>query len=250
MGTLTIATTGTISGVAENTQINAMTAALATMSQGATAPTPTITGLSSTAGLWWHDITDGTIRIRNQADSAWITIGTLNESTSTFVAAGVSGGTSLALAGGTLTGALTVNAGGIDIVAGGLTVGAGGASITGNSSITGTLNVSGTVTFASTGSFGGALSVAGQITSTAGGIKFPDGTVQVTAVSGSSFVTTSALGAYAALASPSLSGSPNSPTPPTTDNSTRIATTAYVQAAIAAYAATLGTGGGTGGGTG
>jgi hypothetical protein len=96
------------------------------------------------------------------------------------------------------------------------------------------------VTFAGAGSFGGAVSVAGQITSTTGGIKFPDGSVQTSAVSTAGFATTSSLSAYAALASPSFSGSPNAPTPSTTDNSTRIATTAYVQAAIAAYVASIG----------
>lgn len=38
----------------------------------------------------------------------------------------------------------------------------------------------------------------------------------------------------APLASPSFSGAPQAPTPATTDNSTRVATTAFVQAAIAA----------------
>jgi len=40
----------------------------------------------------------------------------------------------------------------------------------------------------------------------------------------------SQLASYALLASPTLSGTPNSTTPSTSDNSTRIATTAYVQA--------------------
>ena len=42
--------------------------------------------------------------------------------------------------------------------------------------------------------------------------------------------------AYAPLASPALTGNPTAPTQLTADNSTRIATTAYVQNVVAAYA--------------
>lgn len=51
----------------------------------------------------------------------------------------------------TLAGPLTVQSGGATVTAGGLTVSAGGATITGNSSVTGTLNVTGAITGAGIG---------------------------------------------------------------------------------------------------
>ena len=211
MPSLVIATTGTISGVAENTQINAIAASLATAQQSSTAPTTTSTGLSSMAGVWWHNLTDNTIRVRDQADSAWITIGTLNETAKTFAPAG-SSGSYLALSGGTLTAGLTVQSGGISITAGGLAVTAGGMTIGGNSSVTGTFSASGAVTFSSTGSFGGNVTAAGQIFSSSGGFKFPDNSVQTTAFTGSGYALTSSLASYAPLASPALTGTPTAPT--------------------------------------
>jgi hypothetical protein len=251
-GSHQIATTGTISGVSENTTINNIAAALATMSQGGTAPTATSTGLSSVAGLWWHNTSDGTIRVRNQADTAWVTIGTINETTGVFSPAGSGSGTYLVISGGTLTGALTVQSGGVSITAGGLTVTAGGATITGASTVTGTVHITGAATFDAAASFGAGISVAGQIYSTGGGFKFPDGSVQTSAVSTSGFATTASLAAYAPLASPALTGTPTAPTPPNTDSSHRLATTDFVHSAIlealASYAASgIVTGGGADG---
>lgn len=248
MGSLTVGTSGTISGVAENTQINTVAVNLATMSQSAAAPTTSSTGLSSTAGLWWHDTTNNLIKVRNQADSAWITVGTINETADTFQASGSSSGTFLATSGGTLTGGLIVQAGGVNIQAGGLTIGAGGASITGGVGITGTLSVSGTVSFASSLSVGAGLTAAGQIVSTSGGFKFPDGSVQTTAVSTSGLVTTSALSSYAPLASPVFSGVPMSPRPSDTQTSNQIATCDWVRGLINAALATFVSTGSTGGG--
>ena len=250
MPSLTTATTGTVSGLAENTQINAIVASLATAQQSSTAPTATSTGLASVAGLWWHDLADGTIRIRDQADTTWITIGTLNETTKTFAPAG-SSGSYLVLAGGTLTGGLVVQAGGVSITAGGLGVAAGGASITGNVGIAGTLTVSGAVTFSGGGSFGGAVSAAGQIYSSSGGFKFPDGSVQTTAFTGAGYALTSSLAGYAPLASPALTGTPTAPTAATTDSSNTVANTSFVHAAILAamtsYVSTSGISGVEGG---
>ena len=249
-GTLQIATTGTLSGVGENTAINAIASALATMSQSGTAPTTSSTGLSSLAGVWWHDTADGTIRVRNQADTAWVTIGTINETANTFAPAGSGGSTYLVIGGGTLTGALTVQSGGVSITAGGLTVTAGGAAITGATTITGTVHITAAATFDAGATFGAGVSITGQVYSSSGGFKFPDSTVQTTAVSTSGFATTSALAAYAPLASPSLTGNPTAPTQALSDNSTRLASTAFVHAAILDALSTYAAGGGVGGGGG
>ncbi len=85
MGTLTLPTTGTLAGLTAVQDINAANAALATMSQGGTAPTPASTGLSSTAGLLWHDTTNNLLKLRNQADTTWITLGSVDEGNAGFV---------------------------------------------------------------------------------------------------------------------------------------------------------------------
>ena len=243
MSSLQVATTGTISGIANQGQINTVASNLATMSASASAPTAASTGLASLAGLWWHDTTDGTIRVRNQADTAWITIGTINETTNTFAPSG-SSGTSLPLSGGTLTGALTVQSGGIDIVTGGLVVGAGGASITGNSSITGALGITGILIVASAGTFQSTLSAVGfsssaQIVNTSGGYKFPDGSVQTTAVTTAGLLSSGALSAYAPLSSPGLTGTPTAPTPSPHATGNQIATLDWVLGRILAATTTV-----------
>ncbi len=255
MASLQVATTGTISGIANQEQINAVAGNLATMSQSSTAPTTISTGLSSLAGVWWHDLSDGTVRLRNQADTAWITIGTINETTNTFAPSG-SSGTSLALTGGTLTGGLTVQSGGIDIVAGGLTVGAGGFSVAGNSAITGALGVSdimivhGAATFQNTLSAVG-ISSSGQFVNSSGGYKFPDNSVQTTAVDASTLVPTSALSAFAPLSSPSFTGTPTAPRPDAATTTDQLATCAWVMAriiqALAVYQSTATVNNGSGG---
>ncbi len=85
MGTLTLPTTGTLAGLTAVQDINAANAALATASQGGTAPTPASTGLSSTAGLLWHDTTNNLLKLRNQADTGWIAVGSVDESNAGFV---------------------------------------------------------------------------------------------------------------------------------------------------------------------
>lgn len=59
------------------------------------------------------------------------------------------------------------------------------------------------------------------------GLRFPDGTTQTTAS------TTPNLSLYATLESPALTGSPTAPTPSAGDNDTSIATTAFVNTALA-----------------
>jgi len=90
-GVLSLPVSGVITGVQEQNYINSAIAALAAMSQGSSAPTTTSTGLTSTAGVWWHNTSNGNIYVRNQADNAWILIGTLTETGTggTFAPAGV-----------------------------------------------------------------------------------------------------------------------------------------------------------------
>src|SRR6185437_1926703 len=77
--TLQVGTTGTISGLANNQQINVVAGNLSTMIAGATAPTTTSTGLSSLAGVWWHDTGNDIIFVRDQADADWLPVFYLDE---------------------------------------------------------------------------------------------------------------------------------------------------------------------------
>lgn len=52
--------------------------ALASLSSGATAPSTTY------ANMLWYDTANDLLKMRTEADDAWITIGTLNQSTNTF----------------------------------------------------------------------------------------------------------------------------------------------------------------------
>lgn len=52
--------------------------ALASLSSGATAPSTTY------ANMLWYDTANNLLKMRNESDSAWITIGTLNQSTNKF----------------------------------------------------------------------------------------------------------------------------------------------------------------------
>ncbi|MDB5405684.1 MAG: hypothetical protein JWL84_596, partial [Rhodospirillales bacterium] len=76
---LQVATTGTVSGLANNQQINVIAGNLATMIESASAPTTTSTGLSSTAGVWWHDTGNKIIFVRDQADANWLPVFYLDE---------------------------------------------------------------------------------------------------------------------------------------------------------------------------
>jgi len=78
-GTLQLPTTGTLPGLTEVTDINTANASMATAQQASAAPTTGSTGLSSTAGLLWHDTTANQLKIRNQADTAWIIVGSFDE---------------------------------------------------------------------------------------------------------------------------------------------------------------------------
>jgi len=58
--------------------LNSALQALASLSSGGTAPSTTY------ANMLWYDTTNNLLKMRNEADSAWITIGNLNQSTSKF----------------------------------------------------------------------------------------------------------------------------------------------------------------------
>ncbi len=83
-GSLAWATSGTISGLQNNQQGNAIAASLATFQQGPSAPTASSTGLASTAGVVWHDTTNNLLKIRDQGDTSWITVGTFDETNKVF----------------------------------------------------------------------------------------------------------------------------------------------------------------------
>lgn len=58
--------------------INAALQAIVTQNAGASAPATTY------ADMFWYDTTNNQIKKRNEANSAWITLGTINESTGKF----------------------------------------------------------------------------------------------------------------------------------------------------------------------
>ena len=82
-------------GAAVRSDLNGALAAIVSNNSSATAPATTY------AYQWWADTTTGLLKIRNSANSAWVTIGTL-ASTNLGL---------LSLAGGTMTGVLAVTAG-------------------------------------------------------------------------------------------------------------------------------------------
>lgn len=58
--------------------LNSALSALASLSSGSVAPSTTY------ANMLWYDTANNLLKMRNEADSAWITIGTLNQSTNRF----------------------------------------------------------------------------------------------------------------------------------------------------------------------
>ena len=61
---------------ASRTDINSALTALATLSSGATAPSTTY------ANMLWYDTANDVLKIRNEADSNWIVVGYVNQTTS------------------------------------------------------------------------------------------------------------------------------------------------------------------------
>lgn len=81
-----IPTTGPLSGLTMLNDVNNADLALATLQSGASPPTAAALGISSLAGVLWHDTGTNTIKLRDQADTTWIVIGTVNETTKSFAA--------------------------------------------------------------------------------------------------------------------------------------------------------------------
>jgi hypothetical protein len=82
------------SGAAFRADLNNGLAAIVSQNSGSTQPSTTY------AYQWWADTTTGLLKIRNAANNAWITIGTLADTNFGLLPA----------AGGTMTGDLTLNA--------------------------------------------------------------------------------------------------------------------------------------------
>ena len=84
MTALQIPTTPPLSGGTLVADVNTALGALANFLASPTAPTTGSTGLTSTSGVVWHDTTANLLKIRDQADGAWITLGTFDETNKLF----------------------------------------------------------------------------------------------------------------------------------------------------------------------
>jgi hypothetical protein len=73
------------SAPAVRAQLNAVFGSIATNNSGSTAPSTTF------AYQWWYDTSTATLKQRNAANSAWINIGTFDQSGGTFTPAGQRG---------------------------------------------------------------------------------------------------------------------------------------------------------------
>ena len=81
---------------AARADLNNLFQAIASQNSGATAPTTTY------ANMFWYDTANDLLKMRNEANSAWITLGTLDQALNTFTAPSVNGKTvgTLTAAGG------------------------------------------------------------------------------------------------------------------------------------------------------
>jgi hypothetical protein len=147
-GLIVLPNTGTLTGLSLVDRINTQAATIATRFASATAPTTASTGLTSLAGIEWHDTGNNLIKIRDQADTAWITVEGFDETNKIHLSQ-VGGGTA------TVASASTTDLG---------------------SSFEASITISGTVTITSFGSsapkgafkfvtFGGALTLTYNATS-------------------------------------------------------------------------------------
>ena len=94
------------SGLSFRTDLNNALAAIVSNNSGATAPGTTY------AYQWWPDTATGLLKIRNSANSAWVTVGTLASANLGLLSSSDASSTYLALAGGTVTGALEIGTAG------------------------------------------------------------------------------------------------------------------------------------------
>ena len=71
---------GNVSAPAFRTAMNTSLQALASLNSGASAPSTTY------ANMMWYDTANNILKMRSEADDAWINLGTLDQSTNTFQA--------------------------------------------------------------------------------------------------------------------------------------------------------------------
>ena len=266
-GTLVLPTSGTVSGLENNIDINAALAALATGSQGATAPTAGSTGLAATAGVLWHDTGAKALKMRNQADTSWITLLRLNETAGIAPAFGTSATgtawthfsanfTATAAQDGqwfwcdssgltvTLPLASSVSLGTMYLFSGEhqtLNFGTGSVAINHATPSSVSLAAGEFLGIQATESnwrvIVGSPRVLGAVMSVAGNTGDVTAAQLETAIGLSAYALTSALSAYAALSGATFSGAVHGPTASAGDNSTLLATTAFVANAIASLTA-------------
>ena len=84
---LTNTTTPPLAGSTAVGVINLAADSLARWFCGAATPTAAAAGLTDLRGFVWHDTATNTLKVRNQADTAWITVGSFNETSGVFSAA-------------------------------------------------------------------------------------------------------------------------------------------------------------------
>jgi hypothetical protein len=90
------------SGAAFRADLNNALSAIVSQNSGANEPSTTYTY------QWWADTTTGLLKLRNAANSAWITIGTLASANLGLLTSSDASTTYLAKAGGTVTGVLEI----------------------------------------------------------------------------------------------------------------------------------------------
>ena len=274
MATLRLPTSGTISGLENNLDANAALGALATMLQGDSAPTTASTGLTTLAGVWWHDTANRVVKVRSQADDKWIPVLRVNEAAGTVPAFGSSIGTPRFIqktadytpsfpdddgqwfsahatgvtfhlpAPSSCIGAHVAFTGEaactLAVATGGILI--GGATLSSISLGAGEFvavqaNASNWAVFTATPRVQGAVMSVGGATGdvTADQIKSAIGLASYALTSAlSAYATIASLTAYAPKASPVLTGNPTAPTQTGGDSSTKLATTAFVASALAA----------------
>ena len=89
-------------GAAVRSDLNGALAAIVSNNSDTTEPTTTY------AYMWWADTTNGLLKIRNAANSAWVTVGTLASANLGLLSTTAAASSYLALTGGTVTGALEI----------------------------------------------------------------------------------------------------------------------------------------------
>ena len=89
-------------GAAVRSDLNGALGAIVSNNSGSTEPA------TMYAYQWWPDTTTGLLKIRNGANSAWVTVGTLASANLGLLSSSTAASTYLALAGGTVTGALEI----------------------------------------------------------------------------------------------------------------------------------------------